>query len=94
MLLNFKPGHIGYYLLHKTGFRTDECVERIALQLGISVNDIKYAGLKDEDAETTQYISISNIHINKIYMEENLQRKFVAYYIGSGEDELKIGHLS
>lgn len=94
MLLNFKHGNVGYYLLHKTGFRTDECVEKIALQLGISVTDIKYAGLKDEDAETTQYISISNIHVNKINVEENLQRKFVAYYIGSGEDELKIGHLS
>ncbi|MER5987664.1 tRNA pseudouridine(13) synthase TruD [Streptomyces sp. NPDC001787] len=47
-----------YLLLHKYGYTTMEAVRWAADRLGLPARDIGYAGLKDEDGETEQLLSV------------------------------------
>ena len=59
-------GNYNYYILKKKGFRTVDVIDLIAEKNLIELEDISYAGLKDEDAITLQYIAIKG---RKIDME-------------------------
>ncbi|POB10197.1 tRNA pseudouridine(13) synthase TruD [Sulfobacillus sp. hq2] len=50
-----------YLTLSKAGYTTFDAIEILAEELQICVNDIGYAGLKDEDALTEQTISVRGI---------------------------------
>ena len=55
-----KGGEYSYYLLKKKGMNTLDAVHKIAKRLKIKEKNIGFAGLKDKQAITTQYITIKN----------------------------------
>ena len=59
-------GNYNYYILKKKGFRTVDVIDLIAEKNLIELEDISYAGLKDEDAITLQYIAIKGRKINTL----------------------------
>lgn len=85
-------GKFHYYLLYKRGIRTVDALDDIAKEKEISTADITYAGLKDEDAVTIQYISI------KDRMIENCSRNigggyYRLSYVGDSDNPISIGRL-
>ncbi|HEX4423311.1 MAG TPA: tRNA pseudouridine(13) synthase TruD [Kofleriaceae bacterium] len=52
-------GAYHYWRLRKTGYTTFEAVAWIAATLGVAAADVSYAGLKDEDGVTEQWIAIA-----------------------------------
>lgn len=52
--------------LVKKGLRTTEVVELLSKLLGCEINQIRYMGLKDEDAITAQKISFANINLEDL----------------------------
>lgn len=77
--------------LIKKGMSTIEAVERIAEKLSLPINYIKYAGIKDARAITSQKITISRMNredIKKITELSNIIIKdveFVSDPVGSGQ---------
>ena len=51
-------GDYHYYIMRKKGYRTVDVIDMIAVENDLTISDISYAGLKDEDAITTQYIAV------------------------------------
>ncbi|MBD5515205.1 MAG: tRNA pseudouridine(13) synthase TruD [Lachnospiraceae bacterium] len=90
--LKYGKGSIKYYLLIKRGIRTVEAISKVALEMKIPEDHIRYAGLKDEDAVTMQYISIETDEIKNLRIEEGGTLVEIIY-CGSGENHMKVGHL-
>ena len=95
----FNEGTTQYYIVKKIGFTTFEMIDIIANHFKILNNEVGYAGLKDEDAITTQYISMpiciskeSLKTFNKSYSRENLPFINITYY-GAGQEPLKVAKL-
>lgn len=85
-------GDFHYYLLYKRGVRTVDALDDIAREKEISIADITYAGLKDEDAVTIQYVSIKGRII------ENCSRDidggyYRLSYVGDSDNPISIGKL-
>ena len=60
-ILGFEPGGEGehlYLFIEKRGLNTEELVKQLALQVNCSIKDISYAGIKDRQAVTRQWLSI------------------------------------
>jgi len=88
-----------YYRLTKCGYTTFTVIETIASECKINAKDIGYAGLKDEDGLTDQYISIPDKSIqthleeinNSLFIEHN---KFIQLtHYGKGGKPIAIGDL-
>lgn len=99
---SYEPNNIGpyyYYLLSKSGFTTFEAIEMLENYYGLPPSSICYSGLKDEDAVTTQYISISNYISGENVSKFNtafqaLGDKYInLQFLGSGQESLKIAKL-
>lgn len=77
----------------KKNINTLECIKLIAKSLNVKEKDIGYAGLKDKNALTYQYISIPNkAFINNEYkLHEIPQIKIIESYLHT--NKIKIGHL-
>lgn len=86
-------GEYHYYLLQKRGLRTMEAIEFIAEENNISIADITYAGLKDEDAVTIQYISIKSKKIDNYSRILTQEKCFSIVYIGDSNSPIYIGKL-
>lgn len=56
----FPKGSFVVFKLYKSNTNTNDAVKIIALKLNLKVKDVGYAGLKDKNAVTVQYISIPN----------------------------------
>lgn len=85
-------GDFGYFLLKKVNLNTKEAIEILANFLGIKISRISYAGLKDKNALTSQYISIYKPDINMI---KNLNlNKIKIEFIGYGTKPISLGQLS
>ncbi len=65
---NYGGEKLGNYhmTLVKCNLGTLQAVENLASRLNISVNNIGYAGLKDDDAVTSQRISITGVRLNDL----------------------------
>jgi tRNA(Glu) U13 pseudouridine synthase TruD len=61
-----EEGGTVYATLVKCGLSTIEAVEDIAQKLGIRIEDIAYAGIKDKDAITAQLISLRRTSVAKV----------------------------
>lgn len=60
-ILGFEPSGEGEHLflfIEKRGLNTEELVKKLALQVNCSIRDISYAGIKDRQAVTRQWLSI------------------------------------
>ena len=53
-------GNYAYFLMKKKNYNTIKAIETIANSLGINVKNIGFAGNKDRNAVTEQFISVKN----------------------------------
>ncbi|MFH0752484.1 MAG: tRNA pseudouridine(13) synthase TruD [archaeon] len=88
--LEIGNGLYAYYILKKKQWNTLNAVREIAKRLNINEKKISYAGLKDKQAITEQYISIldgrkdyENVQINDIEL----------IYVGNGPERVHLGQL-
>jgi tRNA pseudouridine13 synthase len=82
--------HVVYYV-RKKNLTTWELLAIIAKYLNIKSKELGYAGLKDKNALTYQYISIHKNHAQKMqdFSHENIKIIASTYH----NNKLKIGHL-
>ena len=93
MELIFDNGDFYYYSLRKCGISTSQCLKEIAEEANISLSMIGYAGLKDEDGITEQYISTYQIKLNTIKSNIGEDNWFILNFIGQGSVPIRIGKL-
>jgi tRNA pseudouridine13 synthase len=77
--------------IRKKDMTTWDMLDTISSYLGIRKRDIGYAGLKDKNAMTIQYISILKIYQNRLEKFSHDKIKILDIYIHS--NKIKIGHL-
>jgi len=77
--------------IRKKALTTWQMLEILSNHLGIRVRDIGYAGLKDKDAMTIQYISIHKKYENalKSFSHDKIKILETTYH----NNKLRIGHL-
>ena len=82
--------HLVLYV-RKKNLTTFELIKEFSNQLGINQKDIGYAGLKDKNALTYQYISIHKKHQKNLYRFNHKDIKILntTYH----KNKIKIGHL-
>lgn len=85
-------GIYNYYILRKKGLRTVDVIDHIAEKNNIEIENITYAGLKDEDAITLQYIAIKGIKIDNC-KEYSGVGQYELNYVGASEYPIEIGKL-
>ncbi len=85
-------GIYSYYILKKKGYRTVDVIDIIAEKNSIETADITYAGLKDEDAITMQYIAVKGRKIENC-KEYGDAGYYELNYVGSSEYPIEIGRL-
>lgn len=85
-------GDYHYYLMRKKGYKTVDVLDIISEEMDLEIADISYAGLKDEDAVTTQYIAVKGKKIDNL-ARVNGDRKFSVTYVGSANAPMQIGKL-
>ena len=85
-------GIYNYYMLRKKGFRTVDVIDLLVKKYNIEIGDITYAGLKDEDAITLQYIAIKGKKIDNC-KEYSGAGQYELNYVGSSEYPIEIGKL-
>ncbi len=82
-------GSYGYFILKKKGKTTLGVVDELARRLRIKQNRIGFAGLKDRNAVTEQYISIRNVRPEKA---EGIALKDAELrFIGYSKDRINLG---
>lgn len=81
-----------YAFIEKQQLTTHDAVARMAAALGVRRMDIGYAGRKDAQAITRQWISIEHIDPDKLMALDCPQIKVLK--IGRHGNKLKVGHLS
>ncbi len=87
--------HTGEWLMlkvRKKNVTTPEMIKRIAEHLNISKNLIGYAGLKDKDGLTIQWISVPRKYRDEINSFADREVKILEQDLH--RNKLKIGHLS
>ncbi len=91
-LISEKPTNILLYLLTKINYTTERAVQQIARSLRrIPRKNIGYAGAKDKNAITKQYISITRVSKEKI---DNLDLKDIKLEpVGFASKQLRLGDL-
>jgi len=86
--------HTGEWLMlkvRKKGLTTDEMLKKLSSATGIKIRDIGYAGLKDKEGMTIQWISVPRKYRDKINKFQDRQIKIVEQDLH--RNKLKIGHL-
>ncbi len=86
--------HTGEWLMlkiRKKNITTPEMIKKIAKYLNISKNLIGYAGLKDKEGLTIQWISIPRIYRDEINKFQDREIKILKQDLH--RNKLKIGHL-
>jgi tRNA pseudouridine13 synthase len=81
-----------YALIEKTQLTTHDAVARIAAAMGVRRVDVGYAGRKDAQAITRQWISIEHIDPDKLASLDRPQLKVLK--IDRHGNKLKVGHLA
>ena len=78
-------------LMRKKNLSTWDAISRIANHLGINAREIGYAGLKDKNALTKQYISILKKYEEKLESFNHEDIKFIerTYH----NNKIRLGHL-
>ena len=81
-----------YALIEKQQLTTFDAIARIAAAMGVRRRDVGYAGRKDAQAITRQWISIEHIDPDKLASLELPQVKVLR--VARHGNKLKVGHLS
>jgi len=88
MDLKLEPGRYSYYLLKKKSYNTIDAIRVIAKNFRINRKFINFAGTKDRNAITEQYISISRGPKKDLHLKD-IDVKF----LGTGTERLNLGTL-
>jgi len=84
-------GKYTIFLLKKKNYNSEDAVQQIAKSLHIQRKDIGYAGSKDRNAVTEQFISIKDTNKSAI---ENLRLKDIELsFVGQLKEPLTLGNL-
>jgi tRNA pseudouridine13 synthase len=84
-----ESGNYAIYRLTKRNYTTESAVAAVCKRLNIRRKDIKYAGNKDRNALTVQYISIFNYRKDSKFDSPDLKLEFITYH----HDPLSLGSL-
>ncbi len=83
-------GKYSYFILKKRNYNILSAIKTIAKKLKINEKNIGFAGNKDKNAVTEQFISIKDGSKNI----ENMQLKDIGLkYVGKGNEEIYLGRL-
>jgi len=85
-------GEHTYVRIEKTGLSTFEAVRRISRALGINARQVGYAGLKDAQAVTVQWLSLGDVSPALVERLELPGLKVLE--VDRHTNKLKVGHLS
>ena len=85
-------GNYHYYVMRKKGYKTVDVLDIISAENDLAIADISYAGLKDEDAVTTQYIAIKDFKVDNLVRKSG-NKEFSMSYVGSANIPMQIGKL-
>lgn len=77
--------------IRKKGLSTWEMIDRLAAHLGIKAREIGYAGLKDKNAMTIQYVSLPKKYEAKL--EDFTHEKIKVLSREYHSNKLRMGHL-
>jgi tRNA pseudouridine13 synthase len=84
-------GRYAICLLKKTNYTTIRALEHIAGSLSKNIKELGFAGTKDKNAVTEQYISIKNTNKQKI---ESLNLKDIEIrFLGYSDEPISLGRL-
>lgn len=86
-----EPTNYHVYLLKKTNYTTQRAITRIAQSLKIPLKNIGFAGTKDKNAITTQYITVRGA--NKERVEQLSLKDIELTFVGYAKDHLRLGDL-
>lgn len=81
-----------YFRVRKRGIPTPAAVQRIARHMGVNPEDIGYAGLKDAQAVTTQWMSLE--HVPEERLREFSDSQVEILEVTRHGNKLKTGHLA
>jgi tRNA pseudouridine13 synthase len=85
-------GSHAYFRVRKTGVPTLVAVQRIARHMGVPTGAVGYAGLKDSQAVTTQWMSIEMADEGRLRAFRDKQMQIEE--IGWHGNKLRLGHLA
>ena len=86
-----KQGKFAICLLKKRNYTTQRAIDHLASKLNKNISDFSFAGTKDKNAVTTQYISIKNIGKDKL---NNLNLKDIEVtFLGYSNKPISLGQL-
>lgn len=86
-----KNTHIHVYQLEKINYTTERAVSQICRSLRIPRKWVSYAGTKDKNAVTKQFITIQNVSKEKITALELKDIKLL--FVGYAKEHLSLGKL-
>jgi len=81
-----------YFKVRKRGIPTPAAVQRIARHMGVNQDDIGYAGLKDAQAVTTQWMSLE--HVSEERLREFSDAQMEILEVARHGNKIKTGHLA
>lgn len=81
-----------YFKVRKRGIPTPAAVQRIARHMGANPEDIGYAGLKDAQAITTQWMSLEHVPEERLRAFSDAQIEILE--VTRHGNKLKTGHLA
>jgi len=89
--LNFeKNGRYSTFILTKRSYTTEDAIQAITTKFRIDRKKIGYAGIKDRNAITKQYISIENAPNN---LGETLLKDITVEFVGYLKEPITLGSL-
>lgn len=86
-----KSGNFSYILMKKRNITTMDAIQQIADFLRIDVKHIGFAGIKDKNAVTGQYISVPAGQEKRL--EHFKSRNIRLEFLGKGEKRISLGDL-
>ncbi len=90
-----EKGKYSYYQLTKKNLNTIEAIELVAKIFNVEIKYINFAGTKDKQAVTKQFISIAHGPAKDITQEIPQNNSFLHLsYLGRGIERLNIGSLT
>ncbi|MBI5391851.1 tRNA pseudouridine(13) synthase TruD [Candidatus Woesearchaeota archaeon] len=90
--LIFEPGQYLYVKATKKGWNTISMIEQLAEILHLPKKYFSFAGAKDKQAVTTQYISIT--HAKKEQIERIKIKDITLEVVGTGKNPIHLGDLT
>jgi len=86
-----EKGDYSYFILRKKNWNTDDAIREIANRLRIGTKRLGFAGNKDKQALTEQYVSVYKI--GKDELEKLRVKDIEIKFIGYGDERINLGEL-